>query len=136
MRDEPDFDVPPIRRKGLLTRLIVAMTLALVLGYLGYLAITIGAFDTLTVADFVRGEQRELEPADVRGSALRSGDRVFVLTTQLEKIVPLRIGVTRRLGRPRVLLHVDLWAFDAATATVAWKQRLRSYEDRGDLLHA
>jgi hypothetical protein len=129
-------DLPPLRRTGLLTRLIVAMALALVLGYLGYLAIAIGAFDTLTVADFVRGEQRELEPVDVRGPALRSGDRVFVLTTQAERVVPLRIGVTRRLGKPRALLHVDLWAFDAATATVAWKQRLRTYEDRGDLMHA
>jgi hypothetical protein len=123
----------------LASRLLVALLLPLVLGYVGYLAIALGpAFWTLTFEAWLRGEERILQPAERRGAPLRTAqggaDRVYLLTTQQERVVPLRW--TRRgggMGRARAMLHVDLWAFDAATVTPAWRKRLRTFEDRGRL---
>lgn len=128
----PTDDATPRRPSiGLLTRLIVLAAFTLVLGYLGYVAITLGDDATrLTFADFVAGERRIVQPADLRDAPLRLGDTVYLLTTQTERIVPLRIGVRGRLGTPREMLHVDLWAIDAATATARWRRRLHTYEER------
>lgn len=119
--------------KNAAPRLLVALLLSLVLGYIGYLAIALGPhFWSLTVEAWLRGEERILQPAEIRGRALRSGARVLLLTVQSGRIVPIR--ATRRfprMGRPRDYLHVDLWAFDVATAQPAWKRRLRTFEDRG-----
>jgi hypothetical protein len=57
-----------------------------------------------------------------------------VLTTQSERIVPLRWRRASDSSRARQLLHVDLWAFDARTAAPVWKKRLRTFEDRGGLM--
>lgn len=126
---------------GFLTRLIVVLVLLLVIGYVGYLAITLGPnVGGLSIADFVRGEERILQPAELRGPPLRLArdgtDRVFLLTTQQERIVPLRFGRTGTPRPPRQMLHVDLWAFDVATARPAWKSRLRTYEGGGDIMFA
>jgi hypothetical protein len=130
--------LPPFRSGyDLAKRLLVALLLALVLGYIGYLAIALGPdFWKLTLTSWLRGEERILQPASLRGSPLRTasggGDRVYLLTTQQERIVPLRpMGRRIAVGPPREMLHVDLWAFDVATATPAWRQRLRTFEDRG-----
>lgn len=121
---------------GVLTRLIVLAALTLVLGYLGYVAITLGHdADQLRLTDFIDGERRILQPADLRDAPLRIGDTVYLLTTQTERIIPLRIGIGRRLGVPREMLHVDLWAIDAATATPRWQKRLRTFGDRGTLMY-
>ncbi|MEO6029288.1 MAG: hypothetical protein ABIR79_20690, partial [Candidatus Binatia bacterium] len=132
-----DFDLKLRSGYDLAKRLLVALLLSLVLGYVGYLAIALGAdFWRLTLTSFVRGEERILEPADRRGRALRGpGDRVYLLTTQSERIVPLRW--TRRSGMrlARQMLHLDLWAFDATSATLIWKSRLRTFEDHGSLMY-
>jgi hypothetical protein len=135
-----DRATPPRRSAfALAVRLLVALLLALTVAYVGYLAIALGpAMKDLNVADFVRGYERILEPADVRQPVLRSeqggADRVYLLTTQSERIVPIR-GFRSSAARPRQALHVDLWAFDVATAKPAWRRRLRTFEDRGTLMH-
>lgn len=110
------------------------------LGYVGYLAIALGPeLGRLEWGDFARGYRRILMPAERRGPVLRSSaggsDRVYVLTTQSERIVPLRMRRRGGTGRARQLLHVDLWAFDATTAQPVWRRRLRTFEDQGDLMH-
>lgn len=119
--------------KNAARRLLVALLLSLVIGYVGYLAIALGpAFWSLTLEAWLRGEERILQPADMRGRALRAGDRLYLLTVQQERVVPVRATrLLPRMGLPRNLLHVDLWGFDVATARPAWKKRLRTYEDRG-----
>src|SRR5215203_422897 len=93
-----DFDVKLRSGYDLAKRLLVALLLSLVLGYIGYLVIALGAdFWRLTLTSFVRGEERILEPAELRGRALRGPrDRVYLMTTQSERVVPLRW--TRRSG--------------------------------------
>ena len=121
--------------KNAAQRLLVALLLSLVIGYIGYLAIALGPhFWSLTLEAWLRGEERILQPAEIRGSALRAGERLYVLTAQSERVVPVRI--TRRaprMGTPREYLHVDLAAFDVGTARPAWTKRLRTFEDRGSL---
>lgn len=78
------------------------------------------------------GEIRRLEPARLQGPALRTAqggaDRVYLLSLQSEEVLEVRLrGGDERLHH---LLHVDLWAIDPASATVAWRRRLRSFEDR------
>lgn len=121
------------------SRLLFLAAFIPVVGYAGYLAIVLGpSLGDLDWADLLRGYHRTLWPAEVRGPVLRSqrggADRVYVLTTQQERIVPLRFG---RIGQmnARQMLHVDLWAFDPKTAKPEWRRRLRTYEDRGDLRH-
>ena len=135
--DDPFAGPEPRSTYDLAKRLLVALLLTLVLGYVGYLAIALGAnFWQLTLTAFIRGYERILEPAELRGRALRGpGDRVYLLTTQSERIVPLRWRRTAATGRARQLLHVDVWAFDGLTATPVWRTRLRTYEDRGSLMH-
>ncbi len=122
---------PPSRGIAFLSRLIVVLMLTLVLGYFGYLAITLGPdIKTLGVADFLGGEKRILSPADMRGAPLRAGDRVYVLTTQSERIIPMRLRLNSTPQEPRQVLHADMWAFDTATAKPLWRKRLRTFEDR------
>lgn len=137
--DEPAFETP---RGGfrLASRLLVALLLALAVGYLGYLAIVLGDdLPELRFSDWWRGYERILEPAERRGAPLRAAqsgaDRIYFLTTQSERIIPLRLGRRGGARRIRDLLHVDLWALDSATLHVVWKQRLRTFEDRGALNH-
>jgi hypothetical protein len=112
---------------------VVALLLAVLLGYVGYLAIALGPrLRTLTATSFLRGYERILEPAELRGRALRGpGDRVYLLTTQSERIVPVRFRHAGNEGRARRMLHVDLWAFDARAARPVWKKRVRTFEDGG-----
>lgn len=124
--------------KNAAQRLLVALLLSLVIGYIGYLAIALGpSFWSLTLDAWLRGEERILEPADIRGGALRSGDRLYVLTVQQERVVPIRATWrSPRIGRPRDYLHVDLWAFDVRTARPAWTKRVRTYEDQAPIDYA
>ncbi|MEO6365797.1 MAG: hypothetical protein ABIO38_07115, partial [Luteimonas sp.] len=83
------------------------------------------------LAELASGESRTLWPMAPAGEPLRTDqggtDRVYILATQAERIVPLRLrNVTPR--PPRQMLHVDLWAVDAVTAKLAWRKRLRTYE--------
>ena len=94
-RREPDSQAPG--SIGLAARLLVIALLVLVLGYVGYLAIVLGPdLATLDWAALMRGYERILEPAELRGPPLRTAqggvDRVYLLTTQSERIVPLRLG--------------------------------------------
>ncbi len=121
------------RGVGRAIRVLIAGVLAIVLGYIGYLAIALGPhLAELDWEALLRGHQRILQPAELRGAPLRavwSGvDRVYLLTTQSERVVPLRLGRVSAM-RARQFLHVDLWAFDAGTARVAWRRRVRSFED-------
>lgn len=125
---------------GLAARLVVALALVLLLGFFGYLAIVLGPdLPNLEFSELLTGERRVLGPAEIRGAPLRTAqggaDRVYVLTTQSERIVPILSMFRRRMrARPRHMMHVDLWAFDAATARPAWRRRLRTFEDRQPLL--
>jgi hypothetical protein len=122
-------------------RLLVLLLLVLVIAYVGYLAIVLGPnMRNLDLAAFARGYERILVPAELRGPVLRTAqggaDRVYLLTTQSERIIPLRTGFRRPAARLRQMLHVDLWAVDAATAQPAWRRRVRTFEDRGALTYA
>ena len=60
------------------------------------------------------------------------GDRAYLLTGQWRTFTPRGQG---RSGRMTTYFHVDLWAFDAATAKPLWRKRLESergggYSDR------
>ncbi|KAF1708048.1 hypothetical protein CSC73_10505 [Pseudoxanthomonas sacheonensis] len=77
------------------------------------------------------GGFKQLQPALFQSAPLRTdqggADRLYLLSTQSETIT----GAMGRRSNNRVrreLLHVDLWAIDPATATVAWRKRLRTYE--------
>lgn len=124
--------------KNAAQRLLVALLLSLVLGYIGYLALALGPrFWSLTLDAWLAGEERVVEPAEIRGGTLRSGDRLYALTVQQERVVPIR--ATWRspgIGRPRHYLHVELWAFDVGTARPTWRKRLRTYEDGGAIEYA
>lgn len=128
------------RRFGLLARLVVLALLLPALGYVGYLAIVLGPhLADLDWGDLARGYERVLSAALVRGPVLRSAaggvDRVYVLTTQQERVVPLRLGRVSNI-RARQMLHVDLWAFDPATAQPTWRRRLRTFEDDAALSYS
>ena len=77
------------------------------------------------------GEVRELQPALFQSPPLRTAqggaDRVYLISSQSETITRIRDRRTRRASR-REFLHFDLWAIDPATATVAWRKRLRTLE--------
>ncbi len=82
---------------------------------------------------FTTGQIRQLQPALFQTAPLRTDqggtDCIYVLGTQSETI----LGVTGRRTNNRLrrdLLHVDLWAIDASTATLSWRKRLRSYEGK------
>lgn len=128
---EPESTVT--RGIGRAIRVLFAGMLTIVLGYIGYLAIVLGPhLAELDWEALLRGRERILQPAELRGAPLRAGwsgvDRVYLLTTQSERVVPLRFGRVSSM-RARQFLHVDLWAFDADTARVAWRRRVRSFED-------
>lgn len=77
------------------------------------------------------GRISELQPALFQSAPLRTdhggADRVYLLSTQSETVTG--VAGRRSNNRPRrQLLHVDLWAIDANTATLAWRKRLRTYE--------
>ncbi len=114
-------------------RVLVALLLGLVLIQVGYLAIALGDdVWKLTLTSMLRGEERVLQPAELRGPPLRTADTLYVLTTQQERVVPLRF-VGRRLGSasPRDYTHVDLWAFDVAKGAPGWRRRVRTFEGGG-----
>ncbi|MEO8460863.1 MAG: PA2928 family protein [Dokdonella sp.] len=55
-------------------------------------------------------------------------DRIYLLSTQSQTLI-FRSG--RSITDVRTdYLHIDLWAIDATTATVAWRKRLRTYEGK------
>lgn len=123
-----------------MAKLLVALLLGLVLAYGGYLAIALGpAVKDVGFSDFLRGYKRILGPANVRDPVLRTqqgaADRVYLLTTQSEQIIPIGPRFRGTSVSRRLMLHVDLWALDAATAKPVWRRRVRTFEDRGSLMH-
>jgi hypothetical protein len=109
----------------------LALFLLLLLGVAGLWALREGGRDDLRQL-LTTGEVRELQPALFQSAPLRTdqdgADRVYLLGIQSETITQLSFG-RRTSSRPRRdLLHVDLWAIDAATGTLAWRKRLRTYE--------
>ncbi len=72
-----------------------------------------------------------LQPALFQTAPLRTTqngvDRVYVVSTQQQT---LRFRGGRSISEARTdYLHIDLWAINAATATVAWRRRLHSFKD-------
>ena len=100
-------------------------------GILALWAMRAGGLDGLGQL-LTSGRISELQPALFQSAPLRSdhggADRVYLLSTQCETV----IGVgSRSNSRPRrEYLHIDLWAIDPATATLAWRKRLRTYEGK------
>ncbi len=74
---------------------------------------------------------RGLQPALFQAAPLRTThggvDRVYFISTQ-SQAVSFRSG--RSVSEVRNdYLHIDLWAIDTETATVAWRRRLRTFQD-------
>lgn len=72
-----------------------------------------------------------LQPALFQTAPLRTTqngvDRVYVVSTQHQT---LRFRGGRSISEVRTdYLHIDLWAINAATATLAWRRRLHSFKD-------
>lgn len=119
-------------------RLLIALPGLAVLAYVGYLAIALGPhLDELDLAAVLRGYHHIIEPAEVRGAPLRaaqgSDDRLYLVTIQSERIVPLRPPPRGTPLRPRAFRHVDVWALAADTGRPVWRRRLRSFEDQQPL---
>ncbi len=75
---------------------------------------------------------RGLQPALFQTAPLRTAqggvDRVYVVSTQSQTEI---FRSARSVTETRTdTLHVDLWAVDAATATVAWRKRLRTFKNK------
>jgi len=127
-----DDSTPQSAPRQLLWRLL-AIVFVLLFGAAGiWLALRSDEGADIGLADLVRGEARRLEPMQPAGAPLRTdqggADRVYLLSTQQETIVPLRLRRSLNAREPRQLLHVDLWAIDVADAKLAWRKRLRTYE--------
>ena len=126
--DRPEMQSVPPRPGQRIARSLAPLAILLVL--LGAGLMLHGETRRLLSALLVDGERRELQPAIFQGPPLRTAnggrDLVFLVSTQSEAV----IGVSRRPARVfrRDYLHIDLWAVDAASATVAWRKRLRSFE--------
>ena len=108
----------------------LGVVLLVLLGMLGLWALRAGSGSDLRQL-FATGEIRQLQPALFQSAPLRTDqggtDRIYLIGSQSETV--LGVAGRRSNNRPRrQLLHVDLWAVDAATATLAWRKRLRTYE--------
>jgi hypothetical protein len=129
----PDRPCPqpasPSRAQGIARR---SALLAVLLALLGAGLMLHGETRRVLFALLVAGERRELEPALFQGAPLRTSnggrDLVYLVSTQSEAV----LAASRRPARVfrRDYLHIDVWAIDAANATVAWRKRLRSYEGK------
>lgn len=120
------------QRYGLWWRLL-AIAIVFLIGAAGiWLALRSDEGLDIGMSDLVHGEARRLEPMQPAGAPLRTDqggtDRVYLLSTQQETIIPLRLRRSLSERAPRHLLHVDLWAIDVASARLAWRKRLRTYE--------
>lgn len=77
-------------------------------------------------------EMRDFRPALFQSAPLRTSrggsDRIYLVSTQSETQTQLS-GRMRISDIRRNLLHVDLWAIDATSTTLAWRKRLRTYDD-------
>ena len=108
----------------------LGVVLLILVGIAGLWVLRAGGFDGLGQL-LTTGRISELQPALFQSAPLRTdhggADRVYLLSTQSETVTG--VAGRRSSNRPRRdLLHVDLWAIDADTATLAWRKRLRSYE--------
>lgn len=131
----PDFDANDSRRSDRLLIVTNAVRIGLGLALLALAALAlarVAGWPGLREA-LLTGQIRELEPARIQGPLLRTGqggaDRVYVLSLQSESLLEVKLRAGGH-DRRRDLLHVDLRALDPASATVAWKRRLRTFEDR------
>lgn len=131
--NSPPHHPPAAGTYGLIRRVLMALGVLLVVmvAVLVLWALRQGGGDGLRQA-LTTGEIRELQPAVFQTAPLRTNqggaDRVYLLSIQSETITT--IPSRRQLNpRRRDLLYVDLWAVDAATTTLAWRIRLRSFED-------
>lgn len=74
----------------------------------------------------------ELQPALFQSAPLRAvrvqADRVYLMSTQSETVIT-RFGGSITPVR-NDYLYIELWAIDAATNSVVWRNRLRTYENR------
>ena len=121
---------PAASRRAIMLRILLGIGLPLA-GILGWIAMqgnpAVPLHDLLAL-----GEKRELQPALFQTPPLRTAqggvDRAYLLSTQRETVIRLsRLGLSPLRHE---YLHIDLWAIDAATAKLAWRERLRTYEGR------
>ncbi|MGB0133336.1 PA2928 family protein [Dokdonella sp.] len=101
------------------------------LAALGWLFLR-GSDSASLAAGFGFGPGQGLQPALFQSMPLRAThadvDRIYLVSTQSQT---LYLATGRGGNRIRTdYLHVDLWALDAATATVAWRKRMRSFKGR------
>jgi len=106
--------VRPPKHRGLLILLLVAVAAV---------AIATGAWVLMTTS-------AGLSPPETLGPPLRVGDKVILLTGQWkETYTSTGSGRTSRRTSTIVDLYVDLWSFDATTATPQWRKRLQVQRD-------
>lgn len=126
---------PGTRNHGIRTgrtgpAVVMGITLALVAS-VAWLVLRDTSGDPLrTIFGF--GRNGGLQAALFQSAPLRTAqggvDRVYLLSTQSQTVI-FRSG--RGMTEIRNdYLHIDLWAIDAATTTVAWRKRLRTYEGK------
>lgn len=109
---------------------VVAVIILGLLASAGWLMLRYGSSNPLQ--SLFRLSNDGLQAALFQTAPLRTAqggtDRVYLLSTQSQTLI-FRSG--RSISEVRTdYLHIDLWAIDAATATVAWRKRLRSYKGK------
>jgi hypothetical protein len=121
---------PGTRRRGIALRILLGIALPLA-GIVGWIAMQ-GDPAAPLQGLLALGERRELQPALFQTPPLRTAqggaDRAYLLSTQSETVIRVSRRGLSQLRRE--YLHIDLWAIDAATANLAWRKRLRTYEGR------
>jgi hypothetical protein len=121
---------PGVSRRGIALRILLGISVPLA-GIVGW--ITMQGDPAAPLQGLLAlGERRELQPALFQTPPLRTAqggmDRAYLLSTQSETVIRFSRRGLSQLRRE--YLHIDLWAIDAATANLAWRKRLRTYEGR------
>jgi len=87
--------------------------------------LAVGLALILTLSSCKLGPNWVLSPPKQLGPPLRSGDRLYILTSQFNS----RIDYSMDSFQPQVKdtdLFTDLWALDVRTAAPLWRKRLRT----------
>ncbi|MGB4858277.1 MAG: PA2928 family protein [Dokdonella sp.] len=119
----------PQRQSGR-TGVLAVVTLALAMG-LAWLLLSSNTSNPLSSL-FGSIGSRGLQPALFQTAPLRTTrggvDRVYAMSTQSQTV---RFRSGRSISEVRNdYLHIDLWAIDSATTTIAWRRRLRTFEGK------
>ena len=114
-------------RTGLLVYVIVVLVTLLAGLWLVLRGNSVFQFPDFLGGSGGRGLQLALFQTAPLRTAQGGTDRIYAMSTQSQTVY---FGTRRGSTQVRrEYLHVDLWAIDAATAQVAWRNRLRTFEE-------